>query len=334
MTVGFVSALGRLLPTDSESTGGSTYSIPDVIQTDAPINPGNSGGVLVDRDGRVIGVTSAILSPVEANAGIGFAIPSAIMQKVVPVLIKTGHYQHPWLGVSGLSLNPDIAKAMGLSAEQRGALIVDVVPGSPADKAGLQGSDRQVTIDGDQIRVGGDVITAIDRQPVRTFDDLVTYLARSTEIGQSITLDVLSKGKGKQVEVTLASRPESPEQEKQTEESTTGQAWLGIWGITMTPEIAGTTGLPADQKGVLVEQIQQGSPADKAGLRGSYKPVTINGEEVLVGGDIIVGFNDVSVSQMEDLKTQLSNAQSGQEAILKILRDGNNTQINVILGEK
>ncbi len=334
MTVGFVSALGRLLPTDSESTGGSTYSIPDVIQTDAPINPGNSGGVLVDRDGGVIGVTSAIISSSGANAGIGFAIPSAIVQKVVPALIETGHYEHPWLGVSGLSLNPDIAEAMGLKTEQRGAMVVDVVPNSPADKAGLHGSDRQVTIDGDQIRVGGDVITAIDGQAVKTFDDLVTYLARSTEIGQTVTLDVLSQGEEKQVKVTLVARPESQTQEEPTKEETTGQAWLGIWGITMTPEIAETMDLTADQKGVLVEQVQQGSPADKAGLRGSYKPVTINGERVLVGGDIIIGFNDVSVSQMEDLKTQLSNAQSGQEAILKILRDGSNTQVNVILGEK
>ena len=131
------------------------------------------------------------------------------MQKVVPALIETGHYEHPWLGVSGLSLNPDIAKAMDLNPEQRGALIVDVIPGSPADKVGLQGSDRQVTIDGDQIRVGGDVITAIDGQVVRTFDDLVTYLARSTEIGQTVTTDVLSKGKEEQVEVTLVARPES-----------------------------------------------------------------------------------------------------------------------------
>ncbi len=209
MTVGFVSALGRLLPADSQSTGGLTYSIPDVIQTDAAINPGNSGGVLVDRDGRVIGVTAAIESSGGSNAGIGFAIPSAIVQKVVPVLIKSGHYEHPWLGVSGLSLNPDIAIAMELKPEQRGALIIDITPGSPADKAGLHGSDRQTTIDGEQVRIGGDVITAIDGQTVNTFDDVVTYLARSTEIGQTITLDILSQGKESQVKLKLAARPET-----------------------------------------------------------------------------------------------------------------------------
>ena len=128
MTVGFISALGRLLPIYSESSG-SRYSIPDVIQTDAPINPGNSGGVLVDCNGRVIGVTSAIISSSGANAGIGFAVPSAIVKKVVPNLIENGYYEHPWLGISGISLSPELAEAMKLEPAQRGALVVDVVPG-------------------------------------------------------------------------------------------------------------------------------------------------------------------------------------------------------------
>jgi S1-C subfamily serine protease len=334
MTVGFVSALGRLLPADGESAGGSTYSIPDVIQTDAPINPGNSGGVLVDRDGEVIGVTSAIISSTGTNAGIGFAIPSAIVQKVVPALIKTGHYEHPWLGISGLSLNPDIAKAMGLKPEQRGALIVDVVPNSPADKAELHGSDRRVAIDGDQIRVGGDVITAIDGQPVKTFDDLVTYLARSTEIGQSVTLNLMSQGREKQVKVTLVARPESQQKEKQTTMSSTGQAWLGIWGMTVTPEIAKAMNLPSDQKGVLVEQVQQGSPADKAGLRGSYKPVTIGGQQVLVGGDIIIALNSESVSRIEELQSLIQKHAPGDEVMLKLLRDRVTLEKKVTLGER
>jgi S1-C subfamily serine protease len=209
MTVGFVSALGRLLATDTQTAQGLTYSIPDVIQTDAAVNPGNSGGVLVDRDGLVIGVTSAIATSSGSNSGVGFAIPSAIVQKVVPVLIKSGHYQHPWLGISGQSLNPDIAKAMGLPQEQRGALIIDITPNSPADKASLHGSDKQITIDGEQVRIGGDIITAINGQPIKTFDDVITYLARSTEIGQSVTLDVLSGGKTTQVTVKLAARPET-----------------------------------------------------------------------------------------------------------------------------
>lgn len=333
MTVGFVSAIGRLLPADTQPTGGSTYSIPDVIQTDAPINPGNSGGVLVDRDGKVIGVTSAIVSSSGANAGIGFAIPSAIVQKVVPVLIKAGHYEHPWLGISGISLNPYITEAMGLSAGMRGALVVDVIPGSPADKAGLRGSDRQVTIDGDQVRVGGDVITAIDGQSIKTFDDLVTYLARSTEIGQQVTLDLISQGKEKQVKVTLVARPESQTQQKQTTASTTG-AWLGIKGMTVTSDIAKAMNLPTDQKGVLVGQVQQGSPADKAGLRGSYKPVTISGQQVLVGGDIITALNNELVTRIEQLQSLVQKHSAGDEVALKVLREGISIEIKVTLAKQ
>jgi 2-alkenal reductase len=209
MTVGFVSALGRLLPADTQAVAGTSYSIPDIIQTDASINPGNSGGVLVDRDGNVIGVTSAIVSSIGISAGIGFAIPTVIVQKVVPSLIKTGHYDHPWLGISALSMTPDLAKAMGLAAQQRGVLIVEVFSGSPSEKAGLRGSDRQVTINGALAGVGGDVITGVDGRAIRAFDDLVTYLARSTEIGQTVTLTVLSQGKEKVVKVTLAARPKS-----------------------------------------------------------------------------------------------------------------------------
>jgi serine protease Do len=165
MTVGFVSALGRVLPVDPDGEHGPSYTLADILQTDAPLNPGNSGGVLVDDAGRVIGVTSAIASPAGASAGIGFAIPSAVVQKVVPALIQTGHYEHPWLGVSGTSLTPELATAMGLTPEQRGALVVHVVPGGPADRAGLRGSDRQVTIEDEQVRPGGDVIVALDGAP-------------------------------------------------------------------------------------------------------------------------------------------------------------------------
>ncbi|HQJ10595.1 MAG TPA: trypsin-like peptidase domain-containing protein [Anaerolineae bacterium] len=207
MTVGFVSAIGRSLAVGE--TLGSQYSIPDIIQTDAPINPGNSGGVLVNEQGEVIGVTTAIVSPVQASVGIGFAIPATIVQRVVPVLIEKGAYAHPWIGISGTSLTSEIATAMDLPAEQRGALVMEVIAGGPADKAGLQGSTRQVTIGGRQVAVGGDVIIAFDGVPIRSFDELVSVLGAQSRPGQTVTLTVLRDGAERDIRLTLQERPKS-----------------------------------------------------------------------------------------------------------------------------
>ena len=334
MTMGIISALGRTLPAQSAAVEGRYYSIPDIIQTDAPINPGNSGGVLVDDTGRVIGVTAAIESAVRSSAGIGFVIPSQIVQKVVPALIETGHYDQPWIGISGTSMVPELATAMGLEADQRGALVIDVTADSPADKAGLRGSDRQVEIEGQQVRVGGDIIVAVDGQPVQKFDDLITYLARSTEVGQTIELTVLRGGQEETLSLKLEARPESAVQSSQAEGQTRGGAYLGIVGLTVTPEIAQAMDLPADQAGVLVEQVQQGSPADDASLRGSYKPVTINGQQLLVGGDVIVAMDDQAIDGFEALSVLLQQAEPGQEVVLTLQRDGKEIEVPAVLGER
>jgi serine protease Do len=334
MTLGIISALGRTLPTESGTAQGQYYSIPDIIQTDAPINPGNSGGVLVDDTGNVIGVTAAIESAVQSSAGIGFVIPSQIVQKVVPALIETGHYDQPWIGISGTSLAPDLATAMGLAADQRGALVIDVVPGGPADEAGLLGSDRQVEIDGEATRVGGDVIVAVDGQPVQDFEDLIAYLANSTEVGQEIKLTVLRRGQEKTISLRLEARPESETQSSQPEDQTGGGAFLGIVGLTVTPEIAEAMDLPTNQGGVLVEQVQQGSPADEAELRGSFQPVTINGQQLLVGGDVIVAMDGQTIERFEDLSAFLQQAEPGQEVTLTVLRDGNQVEVSVTLAAR
>ncbi len=213
MTTGIISAVGRSLPVSGNSTqtqgssSGATYTIPDVIQTDAPINPGNSGGVLLNSSGQVLGVTQSIESESGASAGIGFAIPSAIVKQVVPALIQTGHYDHTYLGISGASLTPSLSQAMGLPANQRGVLVGGVAVDGPAAKAGMVGSTQPATVDGDQVQVGGDVIVAIDGQPVKSFDDLVTYLERSTQVNQTVTLTILRGGKQQTVQVTLTARP-------------------------------------------------------------------------------------------------------------------------------
>ncbi len=209
MTVGIVSAVGRVLPVEPSGSGQLSYTIPDIIQTDAPINPGNSGGVLVDDQGQLIGVTAAIASPVRASAGVGFAIPSDIVKRVVPALIANGRYEHTWLGISGGSLTPDLTQAMNLNADQQGALIIDIVPGGPADQADLRGSNQELTINGRLFRVGGDVITAIDGQAIDNFEDLVAFLARSTEVGQQVTLSILRAGTTQTTTLELAARPSS-----------------------------------------------------------------------------------------------------------------------------
>ena len=340
MTVGIISALGRSLPVDMQSAAGGSYTIPDVIQTDAPINPGNSGGVLLNDLGQVIGVTSAIESSSGANAGIGFAIPVNIVQKIIPELMKNGSYQHPWLGISGVTLSSAMAKEMGLSADQRGILVETVTAGSPAEKAGLKASEQQVQIDGTDFNVGGDVITAVDGQPVKRFDDLVSYLFASTTVGQTIKLDVLRDGKEK----TLDLDPRCPPgklgaglgpaaQPNPTRRTPQAQPWLGIRGMDMNEALAGVMDLDQDQKGVLVVDVQSGSPADEAGLQGSTESVTIENQTVSVGGDVIIEFNGKTIDDMAELKAALSKAAPGDQAELTVLRNGQPETVTVTLGE-
>ncbi len=337
MTVGIISALGRLLPVDTSDPAAPRYNIPDVIQTDASINPGNSGGVLLNDQGQVVGVTSAIISPAGASAGVGFAIPSAIVQQVIPVLISDGHYDHPYLGISGVSLTPELAEAAGLKADQMGALIGEVVPDSPADAAHLQGSDRQVEVDGRQTVVGGDVIIAIDKQPVRNMDDLITYIYRFGKVGEKVSLTILRDEKEQTVEVTLQARPQAEDQMSDrvsAVQETNTQAWLGITGITVNSELANAMGLDQDQKGVLIEQVELGSPADDAGLHGSFKPVMINGNRIQVGGDIIVTAAGEDIQTMQDLQRLLARSKPGEKVDLTVLRDGQMQEITLTLGEQ
>lgn len=331
MTTGIISAVGRSLPSDENAT--RSYTIPDVIQTDAPINPGNSGGVLVDMQGQVLGVTSAIESPVRANAGIGFAIPSTILNNVIPALIKDGKYVHSWLGISGTTLVPDLAKAMNLDTGQRGALVEEIFPKSPAEKAGLNGSNKQVTIDGQNVDVGGDVITAIDSQSVTEMDDLIAYLARNTKVDQKVTLTILRDGKQETLDVTLAARPSMEEQSAAAAPSVTSGIQLGIIGITVDESIAKEMNLPKGQQGVLIEQVKPGSLADTAGLRSGTKPVTINNQQVNVGGDIVTAVNGQPIVSIQELKNALARLTSDQELSITILRDNTEIQITIQPGQ-
>jgi serine protease Do len=346
MTVGFVSAIGRSIPADGGTTGVS-YSIPDVIQTDAPINPGNSGGVLLDDSGHVMGVTAQIDSPVRASVGIGFVIPSNIVSRVVPELIKSGKYEHSWLGISGGSLIPDLATAMNLKSDQRGALVNQVTAGSPADKAGLHGSTQQTTINGENANVGGDVIIAIDGQPVKTFDDLVAYLTSSTNVGQTVTLTILRNGQQQDVQVTLAARPAASQVAQTNQQQSpnspqlppghpnvAGQPWLGIQGLSITSDIAPDLGLALNQTGVLVESVRSNSPADQAGLQGGTKAVTISGQQVMTGGDVITAVDGQQVTGMNDLLGILQQSKVDQKVTLTIVRNGQQQDVAVTLAAR
>jgi S1-C subfamily serine protease len=327
MTTGIISAVGRSLLADE--TSAQSYTIPDIIQTDAPINPGNSGGILINVQGQVLGVTSAIESPVRANAGVGFAIPSAIVNNVVPALINDGKYVHSWLGISGTTLTPDLAKAMDLPLSQRGALVEEVLPNSPAEKAGLHASNNQTTIDGQLANVGGDVITAIDNQPILQMDDLIAYLAGSTKVDQKITLTILRDGKQQNVDVTLAARPSAEEQANANPQAPTQGIHLGIQGLTVDSSIAQAMNLPDGTQGVLVEAVQPGSLAATAGLKAGSKTVTINGQDILVGGDIITAVNGQSVASIDELRAGLEQLPSDHALTLTILRDGKESQVEV-----
>lgn len=331
MTTGIISAVGRSLPADQNVA--QHYSIPDIIQTDAPINPGNSGGVLVDANGALVGVTSAIESPVGTNAGIGFAIPSEIVNKVVPALIKDGKYIHTWLGISGTTLVPDLAKAMDLQATQRGVLVEEIMPNSPAEKAGLRGSTDQVTLNGQPVNVGGDVITAIDNQTMTNMEDLIAYLARSTTVDQKVTLSILRDGKQTTVDVTLAARPSAEERNNESNPSATHGIRLGILGASVDPSIAKEMNLPEDQQGILVQQVEPGSLADTAGLQGGSKSVTLNGQQIMLGGDIITAVNGEAVTTVGELRAALGQLQSTQEFSLTVLRNGKEIQITLQAGQ-
>jgi S1-C subfamily serine protease len=209
MTTGIVSAIGRSIPASADGgqnglTNSPSFSIPDVIQTDAAINPGNSGGVLVDMNGALIGVPSQIESQSGSNSGVGFAIPSATVIKVVPQLISSGKAAHSFLGISGATITPDIASQLNLKPGQQGILIASVVPGGPAASAGLQAA--AVDANGNPTSAG-DIITAINGKSMNSIDSLISYLSSNTQPGQSVTLTVLRNGSAAQVKVTLGTQP-------------------------------------------------------------------------------------------------------------------------------
>ena len=200
MTSGIISQMGRLLPSNSG------YSIPDVIQTDAAINPGNSGGPLLNMRGEIVGINTAIQSTTGEFTGVGFAIPSQTVAKIVPTLISDGEYKHPWIGISGTDIGLEMANVMGLESTL-GFLIITVIEDSPASDAGLIGSNKMIEVEGREYSIGGDVIMSVDGIDVRKIDDILIHLQRGKAVGDEMVLEILRDGRTTNVTIVLQERP-------------------------------------------------------------------------------------------------------------------------------
>lgn len=199
MTAGIVSQKGRTLPVE----GG--FSIPNVIQTDAAVNPGNSGGPLINSQGEVIGVNTAIETQTGTFSGVGFAVPVNAVKRNVPDIIGEGDVRHPWIGVSGLDVDSTIANRMDLE-NATGFLVLNVTEGGPADEAGIRAGNQTESIGGSEINLGGDVIIAINGQRVGGINDILTYLSSEAEVGENITITVIRNGERQEIPLTLGAR--------------------------------------------------------------------------------------------------------------------------------
>jgi len=199
LTTGVISSLGRTIRSEVGTL------IEDVIQTDAAINPGNSGGPLLNSEGEIVGINSAIISPTGGNVGIGFAIPVNTAKRIIPELISKGYVAYPWIGATIQTLLPEVAKYLKLKID-RGAMVAEVVRGGPADKAGLKGGNQRVQVGNMIILVGGDVIVKVDQQDIKANEELIRYI-REKKPGNTITFKIYRKNKFQDVRVTLEERP-------------------------------------------------------------------------------------------------------------------------------
>lgn len=336
LSEGIISGLGRLMP--AGDNGGSTqnpydksqimkpvpsFSIPDIIQTDAAINPGNSGGPLIDMNANVIGINTAIFSNTGVYSGIGFAIPSNFLTKIVPLLIKNGEYDHPYIGINGFDITPEIAKLLNLP-ELIGFLVINVTDDSPAKLAGILGGNKSMLINGLPIELGGDIVTEIDDKTVRKVDDILSYLENYKRIGDNVTLTVL-RGPDlvkQTVTIPLIARPPL--------ESNMSNPSLGVIGLDVTSAIAKLMNISRDN-GFLVTSIIGNSSASKANLRGSYVVTEVNGTVLALGGDIIVKMDSVDIKNQMDIKNYLKTKNIGDSVIVTLLRDGDYLTKSLVL---
>lgn len=273
VTAGIVSAKGRII-------GSGPYD--DFIQTDASINPGNSGGPLVDMNGKVIGINTAIIA---SGQGIGFAIPTSLAKGIINQLKNKGEVSRGWLGVGIQDLTPELAeyyKAKG----QKGVLVARVFEGDPADKGGIKIND---------------IITSVDGKPVTTSRELIKAIT-SVGIGKKTKITVLRNGKKKNFYIETAKRPDDEAKKTQEEKS---DDEIGITVTNLTSENARRFGYEDDEKGVIVSDVKSGSKGDNAGVR---------------PGDLIKEVNRRAVKNAQDFQKKIKRIKEGSEFMMLVKR--------------
>jgi serine protease Do len=349
MSEGIVSGFGRILPSSVPQSDflmrqqdTPPLLIPNLIQTDADINYGNSGGPLLNTAGEVIGMNTEIFSNTGVFAEVGSAIPSDILMKVVPELISTGTYRHPYIGIAGVDMSPEIALEMGLN-DSRGFLVTEVTSGSPAERSGIRGGGALKEINGRQIEIGGDVIAAVDGVTVRKIEDLLMYLQSQRSVGENVILSVVRDGKTLEIGMTVAARP--TQQQLESEPSQLQHPTLGINTINMTEQIAlrmNISGLQLQQipnnmrdgerDGVLVVDVLADGPAANAGIRGGFIVADMNGTPVEIGGDVIVRIDNTTISDVEALNEIIESKGIGDTIQVNVMRNAQLLKIPVIVG--
>jgi serine protease Do len=283
VTMGIVSAVGRA------NVGIADYE--DLIQTDAAINPGNSGGPLVNIKGELIGINTAIFSRTGGYQGIGFAIPSNMAESVMKQLVKGGKVTRGWLGVTIQSITPDLAKEFGLK-NGKGAVVNDILKGSPAEKAGLK---------------RGDVILEVDGKTVNDAESLRNIVAQR-EIGSHITIKIIREGKPISLTAKVSELPVEMQEtsiEKSEKEMDEENVFAGFTVIALSHEIAKQLGLSRDEKGVVIIKVEPDSPAEEAGLK---------------KGDVIQEINKRTVTNLRDFNNIISRIKEGDSILLFINR--------------
>jgi serine protease Do len=285
VTRGIISALNRPNPE------GDPHKPGEFIQTDAAINPGNSGGALVDARGQLIGINTFLISPTGSFSGMGFAIPTEVAQPIVDELIKDGHVRHGMMGVTISDVTPENAKFFNMT-KAVGAVVTNVTPDSPGDKAGLK---------------TGDVITGLDGNPVSDMGELQLKVEQK-QPGDTIHLEVSRDGKTMNIPVTL-----EPISGGAVQEASNNEGGRGRWGLglaDLTPDLREQIQAPKSVEGAVVENVRPGSPADNAQLQ---------------QGDVIVSVNRKPVHSASDVAQALSSVPQGQDALVLVWSNGGTT---------